>query len=355
KKAETASGARKKEADLLREIARLIETSKTPAQDLEDRLARIAELQSGKAFDQATGGKAAEVAERARVVAMREYLGAAEDTTVALERLKEIAESGAGADAFAARIVLAEQNAKRFGETMEKVSDSIADGLGEAIFEGKNFSKLMLDLAKQLTKDFLNSQLRGMFGQITRGGGSSFLSGLVSSLFGGSSVASGVSAASVGEVAAASVGVYHEGGIIGRGGTSRSVPETLFRTADRRHSGGYVKPGERAIIALDNERVLTEAMQENTARSLSALASLATRGASSGSSASAAAPTINIYNSSGQDVTTQTGRSADGGLSIDVLIGPIERALAGRVSQGGKLSNAIGKRFALNRANALTG
>lgn len=347
KKAEIASGARKKEADLLREIARLIEVSKTPAQELEDRLARIAELQSGDAFSQATGGKAAEVAERARVVAMREYLGAAEETAAALERLKEIAESGAGADAFAARIVLAEQNAKRFGETMEKVGDSIADGLGDAIVEGKNFSELMQNLAKQLTKDFLNSQLRGLFGQIFGGRGSSFLGSLVSSLFGGSSVAS--------EVSAVTAGVYHDGGIIGRGGASRSVPETLFRTADRRHSGGYVKPGERAIIALDNERVLTEAMQENTARSLSALASLATRGASSGSAASAAAPTINIYNSSGQDVTAQTSRSADGGLSIDVLIGPIERALAGRVSQGGKLSNAIGKRFALNRANAITG
>ncbi|MCK7611963.1 phage tail tape measure protein [Roseibium sediminicola] len=353
----TGTAGRKEEAKLLREVQSLLKTSATPAQELETRLKRIAELQKEGVFDKATGGKGEAAANAARVTAMREYLGAAEDTAGALEKLRQLAQDGIGADALAAQIALAERAGKSFGETMKEVGGTVADSITDAIFdageEAKDFGDIMKSLARQLARDFLNSNLRNLFGQITGGlgggyggGGSGILSILTGLLGGGRSSSSAV--------LAATAGIYHDGGKIGPGGRTRQVPASLFANAERRHSGGFIGPRERAIIAEDDERVLTLAMQKNTADSFRSLAALANRPAAAMPSASAA-PIVNIYPQAGQEVTTQQRQGSNGAAELDVILGPIERALATKVAEGGKLSTAIGKRFGLNRANGLAG
>ncbi|MEE4012096.1 hypothetical protein V1T76_08555 [Roseibium sp. FZY0029] len=346
---------RQEEAKLLREVQSLLKTSATPAQELETRLKRIAELQKEGVFDKATGGKGEAAANAARVTAMREYLGAAEDTAGALEKLRQLSQDGIGADALAAQIALAERAGKSFGETMKEVGGTVADSITDAIFdageEAKDFGDIMKSLARQLARDFLNSNLRNLFGQITGGlgggiGGNGLMS-IIASLFGG-----GRSASSA--LMTATAGIYHDGGKIGPGGRTRQVPAPLFVNAERRHSGGFIGPRERAIIAEDDERVLTLAMQKNTADSFRSLAALASRPAAAMPSA-AAVPIVNIYPQAGQEVTTQQRQGSNGAAELDVILGPIERALATKVAEGGKLSTAIGKRFGLNRANGLAG
>lgn len=342
---------RQADAKLLREVQSLLKASATPAEELEKRLERIAELQAGGVFDRASGGNGAAAANAARVQAMREYLGAAEDTEAALERLQELAKNGLGADALAAKVALAERAGRSFGDTMTDVGDRISDGITDTLFaandQAQDFGQTMKGLARQLARDFVNSQLRNLFGQFGGGfgGGGNLFAGLLSSLFGrGSSNA----------VMTATAGIYHDGGMIGQGGRTRQVPVSLFADAERRHQGGFIGPGERAIIAEDDERMLTVAMQKNTADTLRGLAALASRPTAAAAPATRA-PTVNIYPQPGQSVETQERRGPDGGLELDVLLGPIERGLATRVSEGGPLERAIGKRYSLNRANGLAG
>ncbi|CTQ53539.1 hypothetical protein LP7551_02063 [Roseibium album] len=350
----TGRTGRQAEAKLLREVQSLLKASTTPAEALEKRLKRIAELQSGGVFDRASGSNGEAVANSARVTAMREYLSAAKDTSAALERLQELAQGGLGADALAAQVALAERAGESFGKTMTDVSSRISDGLTDAIFDAndqaKDFGETMKGLARQLARDFLNSQLRGLFGQMggSFGGSGNLISGLLSSLFGG--VGGGASNA----VRTATAGIYHDGGKIGPGGHTRQVPASLFANAERRHQGGFIGPGERAIIAEDDERMLTLAMQKNTADSLRGLASMAGRSMSGGGQSSSA-PTVKIYPQPGQAVETQERQGPSGGIELDIILGPIERALATKVAEGGKLSKSIGKHFGLNRANGLAG
>ncbi|MCV0426202.1 MAG: hypothetical protein K5905_12065 [Roseibium sp.] len=350
----TGKTGRQAEAKLLREVQSLLKASATPAAELQKRLQRIAELQGDGVFDRASGGNGEAAANAARVQAMREYLGAAEDTAVALERLQELAQSGLGADALAAQVTLAERAGKSFGETMTEVSDRVSDGLTDAMFaageQAESFGDIMKRLALQLARDFANMQLRGFLGQITggfSGGGSSIFSSLLGLLTGRGSASSAVMTATA--------GIYHDGGKIGPGGRTRQVPMSLFANAERRHNGGFIKPGERPIIAEDGERVLTMAMQKNAAQTISSLASLAAQ-PSAVPAAASQAPVINIYAPPGMEVETQQRQSSSGGLETDVLIREVDRGLASRITDGtSQTAKAISNRFALNRANALSG
>nr|WP_282449523.1 phage tail tape measure protein [Roseibium sp. CAU 1639] len=351
----TGRAGRQEEAKLLREVQSLLKASQAPATELKTRLERIAELQSEGLFDRATGGKGEAAAQRARVVAMREYLGAAEDTAEALEHLRDLARDGIGADALAAQVALAEEAGKSFGETMSGVGDKISDSLTDAIFEAgeeaESFSEIMERLARQLARDFVNSQFRNLFGQISGGfggGGGNLITSLFSSLLGGGRSASPA-------IMQATAGIYHDGGRIGPGGRTRQVPMSLFAGAERRHGGGFIGPRERAIIAEDDERMLTLAMQKNTADSLRSLASLASRPAPA-MPAGSGAPIVNIYAPAGQEVSTRERQGAGGARELDVIIGQVDRSIATKIAEGtSHTGRAIGKRYGLNRANGLAG
>lgn len=52
------------------------------------------------------------------------------------------------------------------------------------------------------------------------------------------------------------VGLYHGGGKVGpMPSTSRMVPQSVFMDAPRLHGGGWLKPGERPVIAMDGEEI----------------------------------------------------------------------------------------------------
>ncbi|WP_319532862.1 phage tail tape measure C-terminal domain-containing protein [uncultured Cohaesibacter sp.] len=75
-------------------------------------------------------------------------------------------------------------------------------------------------------------------------------------------------------------GILHSGGMVGQGSSvSRAVNPAVFAGAPRFHGGGKVsdglRPGERAIIAEDDERILTRAQQRSTADTLRSLSSIA--------------------------------------------------------------------------------
>ncbi|SDT97133.1 hypothetical protein [Stappia sp. ES.058] len=330
----TKTGSDKESVAMLREVTRLLDAARTPAEDLEKRLARIAELQAGGTFDQAAPGQGAEMAKRARVIAMREYLAAAEDTEEALRRIKDIAANGVGANRVAAEIALAERAGKSFGETMEKVSDGIADSLTDAIFEAKNLGDALQTLARQIMRDFVNAQFRRMLGGGSGSGGIfGAIGSFVSGLFGG-----GVTAA-----------VRHEGGPVGGAGPTRNVSASVFDGAPRRHEGGGLRPGERPVIALEDEYVMTRAMQGDLVNTLRGLGALA-----SARPTVSPAPVVNVITPPGHTAETRESRSASGGMQIDVIVKPLERALAKNMREGGPLRDAIGGTFGLNRANGLT-
>jgi hypothetical protein len=334
----TSSSKDKASEEMLREVTRLIDAAQLPAEELAKRLARIAELEGAGSFEKAAPGRGAEVAERARVLAMRDYLAAAEDTEAALRKIEEIAESGAGAEAFAARITLAERAGKGFAETMERAGEGIADSLTDAIFEAKSLGDALQGLARQIARDFVNNQFRSMLG----GGGGIFgaIGSLVGGLFGGGGGAPLNLMASV----------RHGGGMVGSAGAMRSVPASVFAGARRFHGGGGLGPGERPVIALEDEYVMTRAMQGNLVETLRALG---TMGAAR-SSAPSAAPVVNILTPPGHTAETRETRGPGGAPQIDVIIKPLERALARSVQEGGPLQGAIGKTFGLNRARGLS-
>jgi len=160
----------------LAEVKKLIEASRTPAEELAERLHRIAELENEGLFARAGGN-----ADDARVKAMRDYAAATDDAAAALERLNEIA-SGNGPSAYAAQLVIAERRTNDLREATEPLREELADGLADAIVNGEDLSDVLERLAKQILRDFLSGQINFLLGGPAP---NDFLSRLFGSLFGG--------------------------------------------------------------------------------------------------------------------------------------------------------------------------
>ncbi|PJK29339.1 tape measure protein [Minwuia thermotolerans] len=118
----------------------------------------------------------------------------------------------------------------------------------------------------------------------------------------------------------------HEGGVAGRDGQApRTLPAALFRTAPRYHEGtaaAGLGPREVPAVLLEGERVLTEAQQAATARTISGLAeSLRAMAAVSSGRAEVAGGGMNveIHNHLGGEAEAKASRTPDGGLRIDFL------------------------------------
>ena len=144
----------------------------------------------------------------------------------------------------------------QFLPTAESLNEQIADigstafsSLAQAIANGENaadafFSSLLqgisdflVDIGKAIVKQALFNALIGPSGNTSGGAGGSIL-GAIGSLF----------------------GAKHSGGIVGQTTQTRKVNPLVFAGAQRYHSGGIVglRSGERPIVALDGEEVLTE-------------------------------------------------------------------------------------------------
>jgi lambda family phage tail tape measure protein len=300
------------------------------------------------------------------------------------ETLRALGGAGAGYEALAAQVedVFQTRLKSAYDADLESRTDwqaGVERGLADVLGEHQTMADLaeeavttafrsmedaFVELAttgKVTTKDLVDFVLRQLFRMAqqaavsfaTGGDGGvlgKLLGGIVGAIGGAVGGGGGVSlSSSVATVSAPSFGVsglYHGGGIVGRPAMTRLVDPAVFGAAPRLHTGGLL-PGERPAIMLEDERVLTEAQQANTARTLSALAAMAGGGASAGPRV-----TVNLIGAP-EGTEVQQGGSGDD-LTLDIILGPIEQGLAQRVGQGrGPLSGAIQGRFGLRPKGAI--
>lgn len=173
----------------------------------------------------------------------------------------------------------AARDARQFSRDFGSV---ISRSFEDAVVSGEKFS----DVLKALDQDIARIILRMAVTKPLENAASGFnwgglFSSIGSSFFGGSTAGSSAAAGSGATFGNSyTAGIYHDGGDVGRGGRSRMVGASAFDSAPRLHGGGNVglAHNERAIIALDDERVLTKAQQQNTAGSLKSLAQMALGG-----------------------------------------------------------------------------
>lgn len=142
-------------------------------------------------------------------------------------------------------------------------------------------------------------------------------------------------------------GANHGGGIVGSPTFSRRVSPLAFAGATRFHGGGMVpglRPGETPIIAMRGERVLTEAQQDNTARTITGLAALA----------KPTSPGVNVVvnNNAGQttQARAQVSQGRDGGLNLEIIVEEIENRMTRNVSRGEGMAPTLENRYGLNPA-----
>jgi hypothetical protein len=137
--------------------------------------------------------------------------------------------------------------------------------------------------------------------------------------------------------------VAHAGGIVGVTPLPRRNADPLaFENAPRFHGGGLL-PGEVPIIARRGERVLTEAQQDATARTIEGLAAMAGR-----EPAITVLPTVYV---NAPNVTARTQASWSGReLRLEVIVEQIEESMARNLGRGEGLAPVMERRYGLNPA-----
>lgn len=120
------------------------------------------------------------------------------------------------------------------------------DQFAQKVAAGEDVFKSLGEAFQQFAADFLRDIAQMILKTV--------IFNLVS---GGGSGEGGLGGAIIG---ALGFGSKHGGGIVGAGGARRMMRPAWFNNAARMHGGGIVglKPGERPIIAMDGEEVLTE-------------------------------------------------------------------------------------------------
>jgi len=138
---------------------------------------------------------------------------------------------------------------------------------------------------------------------------------------------------------------YHKGGIVGRDGTPRSgVSPDLWINAPRYHGGGLVA-GERAIIAQDDEEVLTTSNPRHRWN--------VGRGGAGGGAAGGVVLEVDfaVNNYSNERVRSEQGTGAGGKPMFRVIVGQVKDEIAADITQGrGTIVKSIAGRFNLNPA-----
>lgn len=151
----------------------------------------------------------------------------------------------------------AKEATQKFAEQQQEMAQAWQQ-LGELGFNafqrivqgGESAKSVLRDMISQLAQAALQASLLGS-GPLASLFGGSGGGGFLGKLFGGFGSGGSVSA-----------GIYHQGGLVGGGGPSRSVPAAAFAGAPRFHSGGgYIGPGERPAILQPGEVVLPRNMR----------------------------------------------------------------------------------------------
>lgn len=238
-------------------------------------------------------------------------------------------------------------NATNAAAATEQAVTSGMNSMTSNLLAFTNGTKTAKDSFTDFATSVVNDIARIVIQQQISGPAAQAIGGWFNSLFSASAFDSSAAHYNGGRaVGSYGVGSFHTGGIVGDGRGARNVPLSLFSDAERYHSGGFVglKSGERPIIALDRERVLTEAQQENTAKTISSLANMSQRGKGE--------VVINVNNNAGRvataDASVREGRN--GGFEIDVLVEEIESRMGQNVARGEGMAGVLEGRYLLNPA-----
>jgi hypothetical protein len=127
---------------------------------------------------------------------------------------------------------------------------------GQSLMRTGKGSDALAAVFNQVTQRLVDRALR-LIDQIAFGGGGlGGFGGLIGGLLGGGGGAS-LSPAAWGVVSSGGMtGLFHGGGVVGQvPSASRWVPDAVFAGAPRLHGGGWLKPGERPVIAKDGEEI----------------------------------------------------------------------------------------------------
>lgn len=246
------------------------------------------------------------------------------------------------------------------GSVGERTFDRIGNAVTTMALEGQNAWQSMGNVGMAVLSELAQEMFRlaainplknALFGQ--NNATLSSVGGLIGDFF-GSWFGGGASAASsvpmTGGAPMMGGTIYHHGGVVGRAGAPiRMAPASLWNGAPRLHGGGNVglAAGERPIIALDDERVLTQAQQSNLAQTIMALASMA------GGSGGRGDVYIDVTNNAGDaaEASATANRRSDGGFDVKIMIERVEGEIANNVRQGrGDLKDAMEDTYGLDRA-----
>ncbi|MBU2534458.1 MAG: phage tail length tape measure family protein, partial [Alphaproteobacteria bacterium] len=152
---------------------------------------------------------------------------------------RQIRENAAAISDFVSQLEREGQARDIVMRTTENALDRVADQLAQGKLDWASWG------------DLATSVLQDVIAEIAR---MAITAPIMNSLFGTRQTTLG----DVGGIIGGLFGSFHSGGLVGKGSNdNRILPLSTFRDAPRFHKGGLVS-GERAIIALDTEEVLTE-------------------------------------------------------------------------------------------------
>ena len=125
---------------------------------------------------------------------------------------------------------------------LENAVGSALDRFGDVLAQGKTDWKSWADAGRSALQDISREIIK-----------LAVLNPLKNFLFGGNLPTLSNAGGFFGQIFA---GLFHEGGLVGTGGTMRMMPALAFAGAPRLHGGGYLKPDEMPAILQRGERVL---------------------------------------------------------------------------------------------------
>lgn len=299
--------ADKKREDLIKRGEAFAKRRRSAEEEYKATLDEIRALKAVGSIDAETETRAVEEAERKKLAASRE-----------------------AADGIKRALADYADDATNMAKSMEGVTTSALKGMEDAFVQAATTGKLsfrsmsnsiIADLARILVRRQITGPLANMLG------------GALSGAFGG--------------VPGGPVQVAHIGGMVGDPAVVRRVDPMAFAGAPRFHGGGPVpglRPGETPIIALRGERVLTEAQQDNTARTIAGLAALA----------KPSAPGVNVVVNNNAGASTQAraqvSQGRDGALNLEIIVEEIENRMTRNASRGEGMAPMLERRYGLDPA-----
>lgn len=125
---------------------------------------------------------------------------------------------------------------------------------GTVLLSTRDAGQALASVIQSVSQRFLDFSL-GALDQLLLGGGGASSAGGAYGLI-GNLLGIGAGAGYFPPAPVVGVGLYHGGGDVGSAPAAmRMVPPSVFLGAPRLHGGGWLKPGERPVIAMDGEEI----------------------------------------------------------------------------------------------------